>query len=133
MYKLTHKEYFDALKNDRLKGLKCLDCGSYTVPPKASCDSCASMNVEAAELSGEGEIRTFTVSRVAPMGMEAPYIVAMVELAEGPWLMGNIDGVDPDKASIELIGKKVALGHKVVTELDYTGEEGGVSPVFSLK
>ena len=32
MYKLTHVQYFEALKENILKGLECLDCGTITVP-----------------------------------------------------------------------------------------------------
>ena len=129
MYKLTHIEYFEALKENTLKGLKCLHCGTITVPPKATCEECASPDREVTLLSGEGSIKTFTVIRVPPEGFQAPYIVVMVQLKEGPWLMGNLDGVEPDSASMELIGKKVKLGHKVVAQMKYTAAEG-VVPLF---
>lgn len=131
MYKLTHNEYFAALKKDNLLGLKCLDCGTMTVPPKATCDRCSSTDLEVASLAGEGVIRTFTVIRVAPEGLQAPYLVVMVELEEGPWLMGNLEGLEPDQASMQLIGKRVKLGHKLVAKTQYTAGEG-VVPLFSL-
>jgi hypothetical protein len=132
MYKLNYSQYFEALKEDKLLGLKCSDCGSYTTPPKVCCENCAGMNLEMVQLSGKGEIKTYTVTRVAPQGLKAPYIVALVELQEGPWLMGNVVNVDPDEATIELIGKEVIVRHKVVTELDYTGGEG-VVPAFYVQ
>jgi uncharacterized OB-fold protein len=131
MYKLTHIQYFEALKENILKGLKCLDCGTFTVPPKATCDECGSVNHEIAQLSGEGAIKTFTVIRVAPEGFKAPYIVVNVQLKEGPWLVGLLDGLDPDSATMGLIGKKVTLGHRVVEHMKYTAGEG-VVPLFSL-
>ena len=33
-YKLTFKEYNEALKKNTLLGLKCKECGTITVPPK---------------------------------------------------------------------------------------------------
>ena len=112
-YKLTYKKYAEALKNDKLLGLKCNRCGAYTVPPKIVCIECTSGDLDIAELSGKGTIRTFTVIRVAPEGFEAPFIVGEAELEEGPWLMGNIIDVDPDQATMDLIGKKVKVGHQV--------------------
>lgn len=112
-YKLTSKMYAEALKEDRLLGLKCNKCGAYTVPPKKVCMECTSEELDIVELNGKGQIQTFTVIRVPPEGLEAPYIVGMVKLDEGPWLMGNIVDVDPDSATMELIGKRVKLGHKV--------------------
>ncbi len=131
MYKLTHREYFAALKENRLKGLKCMDCGTITVPPKATCEECSSVNLEVTSLSGEGTVKTFTVIRVAPEGLEAPYVVVLVELEEGPWLMGNLDGVEPDQAGMDLIGKQVTLGHRLITQMKYTAVDG-VVPLFSL-
>ncbi|HEY9074143.1 MAG TPA: Zn-ribbon domain-containing OB-fold protein [Desulfobaccales bacterium] len=131
MYKLTHLQYFAALKEDILKGLKCLDCGTITVPPKAVCDDCGSTNQEITQLSGDGTIRTFTVIRVAPEGFKAPYVVVLAQLREGPWLTGLLNGLDPDSASMELIGKKVKMGHQVVQHMRHTAGEG-VVPLFSL-
>ena len=113
-YKLTAKMFTEALKESKLLGLKCNKCGAYTVPPKKVCMECTSEDLEVFELSGKGQIQTFTVIRVPPEGFEAPYIVGMAELDEGPWIMGNIVDVDPDEATMDLIGMRVKLGHKVL-------------------
>ncbi len=131
MYKLTHLQYFAALKENILKGLKCLDCGTITVPPKATCDECGSTNQEVTQLSGEGVIKTFTVIRVAPEGFKAPYVVVLTQLREGPWLTGLLNSTNPESVTMELIGKKVKLGHQVVQHMKHTAGEG-VVPLFSL-
>jgi uncharacterized OB-fold protein len=132
-YKLTSKQYYEALKQDRLLGLKCRACGAVTVPPAMVCRQCAGADMEIVELKGGGKIRTFTTVFVAAEGRESevPYIIVLVELDEGPWLMGNLDGVDPKLASIELIGKKVKMRHKVFNGDKYSAGEG-ISPLFSL-
>ncbi len=131
MYKLTHIQYFEALKENILKGLKCLDCGTITVPPKAVCDDCGGTNQEVTQLSGDGTVKTFTVIRVAPEGFKAPYVVVLTQLREGPWLTGLLNGCDPETVTMEIIGKKVKLGHQVVQHLKHTAGEG-VVPLFSL-
>jgi uncharacterized OB-fold protein len=131
MYKLTHVQYFAALKENILKGLKCLDCGTITVPPKAVCDDCGSTNQEVTQLSGDGIIKTFTVIRMAPEGFKAPYVVVLAQLREGPWLTGVLNSLDPESATMELIGKKVKLGHQVVTHMKHAAGEG-VVPLFFL-
>lgn len=113
-YKLTYAEYKEALKRDKLLGLRCKNCAAYIVPPKKVCIKCASEDFDIVELSGEGKIQTFTVIRVPPEGFQAPYIVCLVELNEGPWMEGNLVGVDVDKATLDLIGRRVKLGHKVI-------------------
>ncbi len=132
-YKLTYKQYNEALKQNRLLGLKCLDCGAITVPPKMACRKCGSTNLEITQLSGRGKIKTFTTVNVAPEGREkeVPYIIVLVELEEGSWLMGNLSGTDPTKAGMELIGKPVTLGHAIFPGDRYSAGEG-VRAVFAL-
>ena len=132
-YKLTFKDYNEALKHDKLLGLKCRACGAITVPPKMVCRHCASPDLDIIELKGSGKIRTFTTVFVAAEGREAevPYTIVMVELDEGPWIMGNLDGIDPKTASMELIGKKVRMGHKVFSGDKYSPGESA-RPLFSL-
>lgn len=108
-YKLTFDQYQQGLREGKLLGLKCLSCGIYLFPPRGVCEGCGGHDMEVVELKGEGTLRTFTVIRVAPEGMKAPYIVAMVELNEGPWAVGNLVNLDPNDADIGLMGKKVKL------------------------
>jgi uncharacterized OB-fold protein len=51
------------------------------------------------EAAGRGTVHTYTVIRqygMRPFRDELPYVVAMVELVEGPLMMGNVTGVDPE-------------------------------------
>ena len=132
-YKLTFKDFNEALKENKLLGLKCQSCGTITVPPKMVCRQCTSPDMEIVELNGAGKIRTFTTVYVASEGREdeVPYTIVMVELDEGPWIMGNLGDIDPDQATTELIGKKVKMGHKVFAGDKYSAGEGA-SPLFSL-
>ena len=135
-YKLTFKEYSEALKQEKLLGLKCRDCGTVTVPPKMVCRKCASPELEVLELKGTGSIQTFTTCNVASEGREGevPYIILLVELDEGPWLMGNLIGVDPEKATMEaLTGKRVKMtGTRIFPGDKYSAGEGA-SPTFAME
>ena len=108
-YKLSFQDYNEALKQNKLMGLKCKACGSITVPPKMVCRQCASPDMEITEIKGNGKIRTFTTVFVASEGREneVPYTIVMVELDEGPWIMGNLGEIDPAQATMDLVGKKV--------------------------
>ena len=132
-YKLTFKEYNEALKKDKLLGLKCKECGTVNVPPKMVCGQCTSLDMEVVELSGKGSIQTFTTVFVAPEGREAeaPYTVVMVELDEGPWIAGNLIDIDPRRATMELIGKRVKMGHKVFPGDKYSAGDMA-RPLFSF-
>ncbi len=132
-YKIDFRTYSDALKKNQLLGLKCKSCGTITCPPTMACQECASTDQEIVELSGEGEIKTFTTSHVVPLGreVEAPYTIVMVCLDEGPWISGNLVGIDPAKVTMDVIGRRVTLGHKVFPgDTYYFGE--AARPLFSL-
>ncbi len=132
-YKLTFKDYNEALKTDKLLGLKCKSCGAITVPPKAVCRKCTSSDLDIVQLKGTGEIKTFTTIYVPAEGRESecPYTTVMVKLEEGPWLMGTLGGIEPAKAGMELIGKKVTMGHAVFPGDKYSAGES-TRPLFNL-
>lgn len=133
-YKLPFKQFSEALKNKKILGLKCQQCGNINVPPKMVCGKCTGNDMAIVELSGKGKIQTLTTINVAPEAREneVPYTVVLVELDEGPWLMGNLGNVDPVKATIELIGKPVRMEHGK----EFCGDKysaGSVwRPVFNL-
>ena len=133
-YKLTFKDYNEALKENKLLGLKCKECGTITVPPKMVCQKCTSPDMDIIELDGKGKIVTFTTVNVASEGRqdEVPYIIVLVELDEGPWIMGNLVNSDPNEATMELIGKRVKMGHKVFPGDKYSAGEGA-RPLFSFE
>ena len=133
-YKLTFKEYNEALKKDKLLGLKCQECGVVTVPPKMACRKCTSTDTEVVELKGRGKIQTFTIVNVAPEGRESevPYTIVMVELDEGPWIMGNLIEMEQNRVTMELIGKRVKMSHKVFPGDKYSAGDGA-KPLFSFE
>ncbi len=133
-YKLTFKDYNEALKKNKLLGLKCKQCSTITVPPKMACRKCTSPDMEIVELGGKGNIQTFTTIFVAAEGREgeAPYTIVLVELDEGPWIMGNLIDIDPSRATMELIGKRVKMGHKVFPGDKYSAGDGA-RPLFSFE
>jgi uncharacterized protein len=109
-YPLTFEQYQQGLREGKLLGLHCQSCGAYTVPPQGVCRNCQGQNLFPVEIKGEGAIRTFTVIRVAPEGKQPPYVIALVELEQGPWVMGLIMDRDLEKADMGLIGKGVRFG-----------------------
>ena len=131
-YKLTFQDYNEALKENKLLGLKCKACGAIIVPPKMVCRQCTSPDLEIAELKGTGKIQTFTNVYVASEGREdeCPYTIVLVELDEGPWIMGNLD-IDPAEAGMEIIGKRVKMEHKVFPGDKYSAGDGA-RPLFSF-
>ena len=133
-YKLTFKAYNEALKQNKLLGLKCQDCGAIIVPPKMACSKCTSNNLEITQLKGSGTIKTFTTVNVTSEGREGevPYTIVMVGLDEGPWLMGNIE-IDPQKATMDIIGKRVKMLQSKVFPGDKYSAGDGARPLFGFE
>ena len=103
------------------------------MPPKIVCSKCSSTDLDIAELSGKGKIQTFTTVFVPPEGREGecPYVIVLVELDEGPWIMGNLTGIDPNKMNMEIMGKSVKMGHAVFPGDKFSAGDGA-RPVFSI-
>ncbi len=114
---ITVKDYLAALKENRLLGVKCRECGFITAPPRLACRKCSGQDTELVELSGKGKIATFTSVNVAVESRreKRPYLVVMVALDEGPWIMGNLCGTDPTTATIDLIDKRVVMRNPIIT------------------
>jgi uncharacterized protein len=110
-FMLSVKEYLAALEDNRLLGLKCRKCGFVTAPPRLACRKCGDYASEVVELSGRGKIATFTCVHVPTESRrgKTPYLVVLVELEEGPWIMGNLAGIDPSTATFDLMDRKVNM------------------------
>jgi uncharacterized protein len=133
-HKLTFKDYNAALKETKLLGLKCESCGAVMAQPRLVCGKCGSTDLSIIDLKGSGVIQSFTVMNVAPEGREAevPYIIVLVELSEGPWIMGNLTGLAPADAVMDIIGKQVIVGKPVAVVDKYSGGEVA-GPVFTIE
>lgn len=103
------RPFWDGCKAEKLRLQQCSACGEFQFYPRAICRHCASEALDWQDVSGEGEIYSFTVAR-RPAGpafaADVPYVVAIVRLDEGPRLMTNI--VTDDIAGLR-IGARVRV------------------------
>jgi len=134
-HKLKFKEYNEALKQKKLLGLKCKQCSDISANPRIACAKCGSTDLDIIELKGKGKVQTFTSIFVPPEGREpeCPYVVTLVELEEGPWIMGNLVGIEPDKVTGDIIGKKVAMSGSGVFDGDKYSAGDIARPLFNLE
>lgn len=97
--------YWTAAREGRLLIKRCTDCGKAHHYPRELCPHCHSDRVTWEQASGKGTVYTYTVAR-RPAGpafkADTPYVVALVELAEGPRMMTNLVSVDPAQVKIGL-------------------------------
>ncbi|NNF68490.1 MAG: Zn-ribbon domain-containing OB-fold protein [Acidimicrobiia bacterium] len=82
---------------------RCQDCGQLRHPPRWYCPHCHSKQYELAPVSGEGTIYSTVINHyTVDLGWadEVPYTSAVVELAEGPRVIGHLRGVEPGGARL---------------------------------
>jgi uncharacterized OB-fold protein len=94
--------YWQAAAEGRLLIQQCPKCGHRQWYPRALCTVCTA-DPEWLECSGRGTVHTFTVVRqngARPFRDELPYPVGMIELEEGPMIMGGITDCDADDVRI---------------------------------
>jgi len=105
------KPFWDASENGRLLLPLCADCDRFHWYPRPFCPHCYSFNIKWHEASGKGTVHTSSLMRRA----KEPYIVAAVELEEGPIILSNIMSDDFSKAAI---GARVTVGFECLNGTD---------------
>lgn len=93
---------------------RCDDCSTLIWYPREVCPECRSQNVSWIEASGRGTVYSFSVVHRGggPWRAVLPYVLAYVELEEGPRVMTNVVDVDPSS---------VEVGQRVEVVFDDTG------------
>jgi uncharacterized protein len=96
-------EFWAATAQGRLLLGHCDDCDGVIWYPRPFCPQCGSLRTSWTEASGRGTVYTFTVvhrSQVPGYRDALPYVVAYVELAEGPRVLTNVVDCEPDDVAI---------------------------------
>ena len=94
--------YWEGTARGELRLQRCRGCQSTYFPPQPFCPACASDDVEIVRASGRGLLYSYVITERAAPGFTAPYVIAVVELEEGPRLLTNIVGIDPDPEVLPL-------------------------------
>ena len=80
---------------------RCNTCDRAYFYPRPFCPNCFSFDTEWFEASGRGTLYSFVINQRPPPGFGTePYVIAVVELEEGPRMMTNLVGVEPDPENI---------------------------------
>jgi len=108
-----------------LKGVKCGNCQTIHFPSRTLCPKCRHESVGRLlpyKLSGDGVVEGVTTVHQPPAGFElqAPYVLALVRLAEGPRITAQV--VDSKRENVRVGTKVKAVFRRINTE----GEAGVV-------
>ena len=104
-----------------LIGSKCTNCDQHFFPKRDLCPDCRRKSkIEDFKFQGDGTVYTYSIVHAPPTGFEyqKPYIVAIIELAEGAMCTAQV--VDCSLDEIE-IGTKVEVTFRKVIADDDAG------------
>ena len=119
----TEQPFYNACAAGKLVLQHCQSCGHVLFYPRTHCDACQSDQLVWEDASGAGTIASYTVvRRGVSADFEAPYVIALIDLAEGPRMMSQIVDVDFDA---------LAVGLSVTVDLASWSEDITL-PVFRL-
>jgi uncharacterized OB-fold protein len=97
------KPFWDAARRHELVTQRCTSCGKHVFYPRLSCPHCGARALEWVPVSGNATVYSYTVARRAThpaFADRVPYVIAIVELDEGPRMTTNVVGCAPDDVKI---------------------------------
>ncbi len=95
------RAYWDAARDEVLLVQRCGSCGRYQFYPRGHCVHCFAPGPEWTPASGHGRLHTYTVihrTANAEFAAGCPYVLAIIELDEGPRITARIVGATDDIA-----------------------------------
>jgi uncharacterized OB-fold protein len=98
-------EFYAHCAAGELRFQRCIACATWRHPPRALCAACGSGEWEWALASGRGAVYSWTIThRPIDPGFadELPYAVLVVEMEEGPRLVGNLRALAPSELRLGL-------------------------------
>lgn len=113
------RPFWTATTESRLALPRCNSCEFVIWYPRAYCPACHSTDVSWFDASGNGTVYSYTISRrgVGAFAKCTPYVLAYVELDEGPRVLTNI--VDTELGSVR-------IGQRVTAVFEPTGEDAAL-------
>ena len=99
--------FVDLLDQGKVSGTRCRKCGKSFFPPRADCFNCFSAEMEWFEITGMGQLISYSTLIYAPTGFEQdlPYTIALVQFSNDLKLFGRL--------SQEIKAGKMKIGMKL--------------------
>ncbi len=94
--------WWEGCRHHELLIQSCMKCGHQQLYPRIICTACMSENLEWTRSAGRGRVLTFTICRRAvseAYAGDVPYVIALIQLEEGPTMMSNIVECDPESVA----------------------------------
>jgi len=97
------RPYWEGARAGKLMIPKCRACGKPFMYPRVACPFCASRDIGWVQATGRGRLFSFEIAHQIlnkAFKVKTPIVLAMVELDEGPRLLTNLVGIEPDPKQI---------------------------------
>jgi len=98
-----NRAYWEGTAKNELRVCKCNRCGARFRFAHEWCPECWNLELGWEKVSGHGTVTNFSVVHQAPYPAfedVAPYVLALIQLAEGVRIMSNVIGCDPEKVRV---------------------------------
>lgn len=100
-----NRPFWDGCREGVIRLQRCAACGHLRYPVAPLCPRCLATETVWEDVSGAGEVYSFAVFRHAyndAWRERIPYTVALVRLEEGPTLISNVVGIEPEQVRVGL-------------------------------
>jgi len=88
---------------NELRLQRCVQCRTWRHPPRYRCAACGSPDVSWELASGRGRVFSWTITyRAVDPAFVPPYAIVVVELEEGPRLVGSPSGIELSDLRLDL-------------------------------
>ncbi|GHB83050.1 hypothetical protein GCM10010306_092030 [Streptomyces umbrinus] len=116
--------FWDAAAQGELRIQRCVTTGKFFFHPRPCSPYVLDGEVEWVTVSGDATLYSYNINHRPAPGFEdeAPYAIAVVELAEGPRMMTNIVGIDNTPENLVL---------DMPLKVRFQERDGIVVPVFA--
>jgi uncharacterized OB-fold protein len=95
--------FWEGTRQGELRIQRCARCGRLRHPPGPGCPHCSSLDWDFIVSSGRGVIRSYVVHHHPPVPpFQTPFVVVLVDVAEGTRMVGNLLGVDRSQLRVGL-------------------------------
>jgi uncharacterized protein len=99
------RPFWDGLAGGELRLQRCPDCRKHIFYARPVCPHCLGDRLEWVTATGRGAVYSYTIVRRAmhpAFQPDIPYVLAIVELEEGPRVTTNIVGCDPEAVRVDM-------------------------------
>jgi uncharacterized OB-fold protein len=98
------REFWEGAERGELRIQRCLACKKAYFFPRPFCPNCSSKDVEWFTASGKASLYSYVISYRPAYGFQdyVPYVIAVVQLEEGPRMMTNVVGIEPKPENLPI-------------------------------